>query len=174
VNRNRFSIMARFEIHDRLRIDAHTLGRFQLCHLLLHKNAVLPWFILVPETDAADLLDLPEDLRNSAVNEAAIVSDFIKERLGIVRQTLPVSAMWCPSSTCTSSVGDPTIPAGPRRCGAICIRCGNTRLQSCVVLRTCSVAIRHLRLPYDNNKRGNRNSVRSLQRPNSAAKPERP
>jgi len=74
--------MARFQIHDRLRIDAHTLGRFQLCHLLLHKNAVLPWFILVPETDAADLLDLPEDLRNSAVNEAAFVSDFIKGTLG--------------------------------------------------------------------------------------------
>jgi diadenosine tetraphosphate (Ap4A) HIT family hydrolase len=74
--------MARFEIHDRLLIDAHTLGRFQICHLLLHKNAVLPWFILVPETDAADLLDLPEDLRNSALNEAAIVSDFVKGTLG--------------------------------------------------------------------------------------------
>ena len=37
---------------------------------------------MVPETDAADLLDLPEDLRNSAVNEAAFVSDFIKGTLG--------------------------------------------------------------------------------------------
>ncbi len=41
--------------------DCHRLGRFQLCHLLLHKNASVPWLILVPETlVSGDLLDLPE------------------------------------------------------------------------------------------------------------------
>lgn len=49
-----------------------------------------------------------EDLRNSAVNEAATVSDFIKGRLGYPNINFASIGMWCPSSTCTSSVGDPT------------------------------------------------------------------
>lgn len=73
--------MARFQIHPQLLLDCHSIGNFALCHLLLHKNAALPWFIFVPETDALDLLDLPEKLRTIAVNEAAAVSDFVKEIL---------------------------------------------------------------------------------------------
>lgn len=74
--------MAPFQIHQQLLLDANYLGRFPLCHLLLHKNAVLPWFILVPETIAADLLDLPDELRSAAVNESAVVAGFIKRTLG--------------------------------------------------------------------------------------------
>ena len=54
---------------------------FDLCYLLLHKNAALPWFILVPETDSCDLLDLAEEPRTAAMNEAASVSDFVKKTL---------------------------------------------------------------------------------------------
>jgi diadenosine tetraphosphate (Ap4A) HIT family hydrolase len=42
---------------------------------------MLPWFILVPECDVYDLLDLPEALRNGAMKEAAMVSEFIKCQL---------------------------------------------------------------------------------------------
>jgi diadenosine tetraphosphate (Ap4A) HIT family hydrolase len=74
--------MAAFAIHHQLRADCHRLGRFDLCHLLLHRNAALPWFIVVPECNVSDLLDLPEALRNSALTEAAMVSEFIKRQLG--------------------------------------------------------------------------------------------
>ncbi len=74
--------MAQFEIHRRLLIDSHCLGRMPRCHILLHKNASLPWFILVPETDAVDLLDLPDDVRHTAMHEAAAISGFIKKALG--------------------------------------------------------------------------------------------
>lgn len=74
--------MAPFEIHPQLLRDAYRLGKFRLCHLLLHKNAVLPWFILVPETEIADLLDLPDDLRAIAIHEAARISEIIKQELG--------------------------------------------------------------------------------------------
>ena len=73
--------MAAFAIHPQLLLDSHCLGRFQVCHLLLHKNAVLPWFILVPETDVAELLELPENLRLSVMNEASRVASFIKRDL---------------------------------------------------------------------------------------------
>ena len=74
--------MEPFQIHHQLQLDTHYLGKFPLSHILLHKNAVLPWFILVPESAAGDLLDLPEDLRHVAMQEAAVVSEFIKKVLG--------------------------------------------------------------------------------------------
>ncbi len=73
--------MDQFKIHPQLLADCHTFGKFALCHLLLHKNGALPWFILVPETDARDLFDLPVKLRTTAINEAAAVSDFVKKIL---------------------------------------------------------------------------------------------
>src|SRR5690606_16141665 len=39
-----------FTIDDQLLTDCHRLGRLGATHLLLHKNSLLPWFILVPET----------------------------------------------------------------------------------------------------------------------------
>ena len=71
-----------FQIHAQLLADCHRLGRFDLCHVLLNKNALLPWFILVPETDVTDMHDLPDQQRNAAMNEAALISQFIKRRLG--------------------------------------------------------------------------------------------
>jgi diadenosine tetraphosphate (Ap4A) HIT family hydrolase len=51
--------LPRFSIHPRLLEDCHHVGRFALSHVLLHRNAALPWFILVPEV-AAELIELHE------------------------------------------------------------------------------------------------------------------
>jgi diadenosine tetraphosphate (Ap4A) HIT family hydrolase len=77
--------MSVFEIHPQLLADCHRLGRLQLCHVLLNKNASLPWFILVPETTVADLLDLPETQRTAALNDAAVIARFIKRHLGHIK-----------------------------------------------------------------------------------------
>lgn len=74
--------MTSFTIHHQLLADCHRLGRFDFCHVLLHKNALLAWLVLVPETDVADLLDLPDVQRTAAINEAALASQFLKQRLG--------------------------------------------------------------------------------------------
>jgi diadenosine tetraphosphate (Ap4A) HIT family hydrolase len=74
--------MVEFHIHPRLLDDCHSLGRLPNAHLLLHRNAALPWFILVPETRAVDLLDLPQDQRVAVIDDAAAISRFIKEELG--------------------------------------------------------------------------------------------
>jgi diadenosine tetraphosphate (Ap4A) HIT family hydrolase len=60
-----------FVIHPQLLADCYRLGRLKLCHVLLHQNAILPWFILVPD-----------ELRHAAMDEAATVARFIKTRLG--------------------------------------------------------------------------------------------
>lgn len=74
--------MEDFRIHQRLLDDCHRLGRLPHCHLLLHRNAILPWFILVPETTVTDLLDLPSDRLGRVMSEAAAVSAFVKDDLG--------------------------------------------------------------------------------------------
>ena len=74
--------MTPFEIHPQLLADCHRLGRFDFCHVLLNRNAAVPWFILVPETAMMDLLDLPTQQRSGALNEARLVSQFVKQELG--------------------------------------------------------------------------------------------
>ena len=74
--------MSPFRIHDQLLADCHRIGRFELCHVLLHRNAAVPWFILVPETEVAEFLDLREHLRTLALKEAGAVARFIKQELG--------------------------------------------------------------------------------------------
>ena len=74
--------MTSFSIHPQLAEDCHLLGRLEFCFVLLHRNAVVPWFILVPRTDVADLLDLDEEQRNRAMAECACLSAFIKTELG--------------------------------------------------------------------------------------------
>jgi diadenosine tetraphosphate (Ap4A) HIT family hydrolase len=78
------SHMSPFEIHPQLLHDCHRLGQLRLCHVLLYKNATVPWLILVPETASTDdLLDLPEHVRNLAMDEAAIAARFIKNEFGV-------------------------------------------------------------------------------------------
>ncbi len=71
-----------FRLHPQLLADCHRLGQLRFCHLLLNRNAALPWFILVPETELSDLLDLPPVLRSKAMDDTAVISGFIKETLG--------------------------------------------------------------------------------------------
>ena len=58
-----------FELHPQLLQDCHPLGCFQDCHILLHRNSSLPWYILVPETDVGELHELttPERHRLDAL-----------------------------------------------------------------------------------------------------------
>lgn len=74
--------MAYDNIPEQLLADCHHLGRLPTAELLLHRNASLPWFILVPETVLSDVLDLPDDHRRAVLADCAGVSLFIKQVLG--------------------------------------------------------------------------------------------
>lgn len=74
--------MSEPDIHPQLQADTHYLGQLPASHALLHRNAVLPWFILVPETSLGDFLDLPEQHRSAVLADCAAVSTFIKSVLG--------------------------------------------------------------------------------------------
>lgn len=74
--------MQEIQIHPQLLADCHDLGRLPSCAVLLHRNAVLPWFILVPDTVLKDVLDLPREHRDAVIKDCAAVSTFIKDVLG--------------------------------------------------------------------------------------------
>lgn len=76
--------MAEFELHPRLLADCHRLGRFRLSHLLLHRNASLPWLILVPEVPDAvhELYELEGPDRRELADEIDFVARFVKDSLG--------------------------------------------------------------------------------------------
>jgi diadenosine tetraphosphate (Ap4A) HIT family hydrolase len=69
-------------IHRQLLADCHYLGRLPATGLLLHRNASLPWFILVPDTRLGDFLDLPQAHRCAVLDDCAAISAFIKQVLG--------------------------------------------------------------------------------------------
>lgn len=68
-----------FEIDPQLQADTHQLGRMSFSHILLHRNSSLPWFILVPETDLTEFIDLPERKQSLLMREATLVGQFLKE-----------------------------------------------------------------------------------------------
>jgi diadenosine tetraphosphate (Ap4A) HIT family hydrolase len=74
--------MERCKIHPQLLADCHHLGSLPACEVLLHRNAALPWFILVPDTELNDVLDLPSGQREAVLADCAAVSAFIKKVLG--------------------------------------------------------------------------------------------
>lgn len=76
---------ADFRIHSQLLADCHYLGRLEFCHLLLNKNALVPWFILVPECEAGDLLDLQAGERDNVMGEAAAIARFVKAHFALAK-----------------------------------------------------------------------------------------
>jgi diadenosine tetraphosphate (Ap4A) HIT family hydrolase len=71
--------MSQFKLHPQLLADCHYLGKLTHCHVLLNKNSLIPWFILVPETDTTDLLELPSAQREQVMDECTGISRWIKQ-----------------------------------------------------------------------------------------------
>ncbi|MBN7796862.1 HIT family protein [Parahaliea mediterranea] len=70
------------DIHPQLLQDCHRLGQLDSGTLLLSRNALLHWFILVPNTGLADLLDLPDTDQHRVLADCSALSRFLKEDLG--------------------------------------------------------------------------------------------
>ena len=79
------TVLPGLQLHPQLLNDCHILGKLKACYLLLNKNAALPWYILVPETDSASLFDLPSDQREQIMDECTRIAGWIKQHHGISR-----------------------------------------------------------------------------------------
>jgi len=73
------------DIHPQLIADCHYMGALSACDVLLNRNAAVPWFILVPDSQLADVLDLPQTQGSAVMSECAAISAFIKGELGYTK-----------------------------------------------------------------------------------------
>ena len=69
--------MKDFQLDDRLANDSIPLGELDLCLLLLMKNALVPWFILVPKVAEQELFQLSQDQQLTLLDEVNLISRFI-------------------------------------------------------------------------------------------------
>ena len=74
-----------FSIHPRLQADCHWLLPLACSELLLHKDAALPWFILVPRVEAGALHELDRPTRHQLDDEADAVAGFLVAWFGCHR-----------------------------------------------------------------------------------------
>jgi diadenosine tetraphosphate (Ap4A) HIT family hydrolase len=71
-----------FVMHERLLADTHVLGDYPRSRVLLHRNATIPWFMLVPRCNETEFLDLPEEFRSELLAEASRTGDFVRDHFG--------------------------------------------------------------------------------------------
>ena len=71
--------MKHFKLDPRLAADCIVLDRLNESHLLLMNNALLPWFILVPETKMTELTELSREAQASLLEEINLVGNFVKQ-----------------------------------------------------------------------------------------------
>ncbi|MGJ8662192.1 MAG: HIT family protein [Marinicella sp.] len=72
----------KLQIHFQLAADSHELFKWQHCHLRLHKNASLPWLIIIPETALLEFHDLPQELQLEITHISRTVSQHFISQCG--------------------------------------------------------------------------------------------
>ena len=77
-----------FELHPQLAADCHRLGSWGDCWILLHGNAGVPWYIVVPQTDAGELHELTPQEREAVDRTLDALARFIKTQHGSQRINL--------------------------------------------------------------------------------------
>jgi len=75
--------MENFALHPKLDRDTIKLGNVDLSMLLLMDNALVPWFILVPRTNATELYELNGEQQSRLWMEVNILSRFLKEEMHV-------------------------------------------------------------------------------------------
>ena len=74
-----------FLLHDRLVADTYLLGDYPRCRVLLHRNATIPWIMLVPMCEETEFLDLPREFRDELTAHASRTGDFVREHFSCAK-----------------------------------------------------------------------------------------
>lgn len=75
--------MNEFQINERLRADCVIIAKLDFSDLLLMNNSLVPWFILVPETEAVELHDLSREDHLRLTDEIRLVSRFVESEFDV-------------------------------------------------------------------------------------------
>ena len=80
--------MRPFQLDAQLVADCHVLGKLPFSHVLLHRNAEVPWFILVPETSVVELIDLTIAQQQQLLGEVKSVTRFLRDFFTIEKMNI--------------------------------------------------------------------------------------
>ena len=69
-----------FPLHSTLANDTHLLFQDAEARLLLHKNAILPWLILVPHTTETEMCALPPELYQRTLERCRVLSLWMQQK----------------------------------------------------------------------------------------------
>ena len=72
-----------FKLDPQLDNDCFTLGHLKTSRLLLLNNSLVPWFILVPETSATEIYELPHAQQLELLNEINLLSNHLKQNFAV-------------------------------------------------------------------------------------------
>lgn len=75
--------MTTFKLAKQLKHDCHWMGKLNACHLLLLNNALVPWFILVPETDITEFHELDVTQQQALQTNINAISRFIQSEFSV-------------------------------------------------------------------------------------------
>jgi len=75
--------MNTFTLDPRLANDCIVLGEMKLSLLLLMKNALVPWFILVPRRSPTEIFELDQEDQQALLEEINLLSGFVKGLPGV-------------------------------------------------------------------------------------------
>ena len=68
-----------FKLDPQLDKDCFVLGQLKTSRLLLLNNALVPWFILVPDTSATEIYELPHTQQLALLEEINLLSSYLKQ-----------------------------------------------------------------------------------------------
>ena len=73
--------MSNFQLHPQLQQDCFSVGKFELCQVLLMNDSQFPWFILVPQRH-----DIREIYQLDAVDQIKLIqeSSYLAEKLATI------------------------------------------------------------------------------------------
>ncbi len=75
--------MKSFTLDPRLANDCLVLGEMRLSLLLLLKNSLVPWFILVPRRHQTEIFELGREDQEALLEEINLISGFVKGLSGV-------------------------------------------------------------------------------------------
>ncbi len=83
-------------LDSRLKADGHLLGWLGATHVLLMRNALFPWIVLVPDTDEIEFYKLDAGFQMRIMSQVNLISEFIhsnfeidKINIGLIGNVVP-------------------------------------------------------------------------------------
>jgi len=75
-------------LDPRLEKDTHLLGSLDTTQLLLMRNALFPWFVLVPETDEIEFYKLDPKIQVQLLDQINLLAEFIESHYPIEKMNI--------------------------------------------------------------------------------------